>query len=174
MAGTKVDSEAQVVNRTNCSSVPGRVAGRRRTHLRLRDRDAAELFLLSMVDAFRMRRGGYDRPTLVITCELPQAEFARDQIQGYGPDWRMAQSKGRWRRWWNRRGLADAGSCSPLSMSTTRLPPMRLERTTRPGSARDFAGQSGAAANREGGEDVEAWAAWAAGRKMAKRPSLAT
>ncbi len=27
--------------------------------------------------------------TVVITCELPQAEFARDQIHAYGPDWRM-------------------------------------------------------------------------------------
>ena len=32
--------------------------------------------------------------TVVITCELPQAEFARDQIHGFGPDWRMPQSKG--------------------------------------------------------------------------------
>jgi ATP-dependent Clp protease adaptor protein ClpS len=32
--------------------------------------------------------------TVVITCELPQAEFARDQIRGYGPDWRLSQSKG--------------------------------------------------------------------------------
>jgi Uncharacterized conserved protein len=32
--------------------------------------------------------------TIVITCELPEAEFARDQIHGYGPDWRMPQSKG--------------------------------------------------------------------------------
>jgi ATP-dependent Clp protease adaptor protein ClpS len=31
---------------------------------------------------------------IVITCELPQAEFARDQIRAYGPDWRMPQSKG--------------------------------------------------------------------------------
>jgi hypothetical protein len=29
-----------------------------------------------------------------MTCELAQAEFGRDQIQGYGADWRMAQSKG--------------------------------------------------------------------------------
>ena len=27
--------------------------------------------------------------TIVITCELPQAEFARDQIHAYGPDHRM-------------------------------------------------------------------------------------
>ena len=32
--------------------------------------------------------------TIVITCELPQAEFARDQIHAYGPDWRMPKSKG--------------------------------------------------------------------------------
>jgi ATP-dependent Clp protease adaptor protein ClpS len=32
--------------------------------------------------------------TIVITCELPQAEFARDQIRNYGPDWRMPESKG--------------------------------------------------------------------------------
>ena len=32
--------------------------------------------------------------TVVITCELEQAEFGRDQIHGYGADWRMPQSKG--------------------------------------------------------------------------------
>jgi len=32
--------------------------------------------------------------TIVITCELPQAEFGRDQIQSYGADPRMAVSKG--------------------------------------------------------------------------------
>jgi ATP-dependent Clp protease adaptor protein ClpS len=32
--------------------------------------------------------------TTVITCELPQAEFARDQIHAYGPDWRMPNCKG--------------------------------------------------------------------------------
>ena len=32
--------------------------------------------------------------TIVITCELAQAEFGRDQIQGYGADPRMAVSKG--------------------------------------------------------------------------------
>ena len=32
--------------------------------------------------------------TIVITCELPQAEFARDQIHAYGADPRMPQSKG--------------------------------------------------------------------------------
>lgn len=32
--------------------------------------------------------------TIVITCERPEAEFARDQIHGYGADPRMAKSKG--------------------------------------------------------------------------------
>ncbi len=32
--------------------------------------------------------------TTVITCELPAAEFARDQIRAYGPDWRLDRSKG--------------------------------------------------------------------------------
>jgi ATP-dependent Clp protease adaptor protein ClpS len=29
--------------------------------------------------------------TVVMTCELAQAEFGRDQIHGYGADWRMPQ-----------------------------------------------------------------------------------
>ena len=32
--------------------------------------------------------------TVVITCERDQAEFARDQIHGYGADPRMPRSKG--------------------------------------------------------------------------------
>lgn len=32
--------------------------------------------------------------TIVLTCEQPQAEFARDQIHAYGADWRMPRSKG--------------------------------------------------------------------------------
>ena len=32
--------------------------------------------------------------TIVITCELPQAEFARDQIHSYGRDPRMPRSMG--------------------------------------------------------------------------------
>jgi len=32
--------------------------------------------------------------TILITCELPQAEFARDQIHAFGPDWRLPRSKG--------------------------------------------------------------------------------
>ncbi len=32
--------------------------------------------------------------TVLITCELAQAHFARDQVQSYGPDWRLDRSKG--------------------------------------------------------------------------------
>ncbi|HEX4135433.1 MAG TPA: ATP-dependent Clp protease adaptor ClpS [Bryobacteraceae bacterium] len=32
--------------------------------------------------------------TVLITCELPEAEFARDQVQSYGRDWRLERSKG--------------------------------------------------------------------------------
>jgi ATP-dependent Clp protease adaptor protein ClpS len=32
--------------------------------------------------------------TIVMTCELPLAEFGRDQIHSYGADWRMPESKG--------------------------------------------------------------------------------
>lgn len=32
--------------------------------------------------------------TVLITCELPEAEFGRDQVHAYGRDWRMDRSKG--------------------------------------------------------------------------------
>ena len=32
--------------------------------------------------------------TVLITCELSEAEFARDQVQSYGRDWRLPRSKG--------------------------------------------------------------------------------
>lgn len=32
--------------------------------------------------------------TIVITCDRQAAEFARDQIHAYGPDWRLPKSKG--------------------------------------------------------------------------------
>ena len=53
------------------------------------------LFLLPKLEAYRhaLEVDATGR-TVVITCELPQAEFARDQIQGYGPDWRIPASKG--------------------------------------------------------------------------------
>ena len=32
--------------------------------------------------------------TTLMTCELAEAEFGRDQIHAYGRDWRMERSKG--------------------------------------------------------------------------------
>ena len=32
--------------------------------------------------------------TIVMTCDQPTAEFARDQIHAYGADWRMPKCKG--------------------------------------------------------------------------------
>ena len=32
--------------------------------------------------------------TILLTCELEQAEQKRDQIHSYGPDWRMPSSRG--------------------------------------------------------------------------------
>ena len=53
------------------------------------------LFCLSGEAAFRnaMEVDANGR-TIIITCELPQAEFGRDQIQSYGADPRMEISKG--------------------------------------------------------------------------------
>ena len=53
------------------------------------------LFLFSRAEAFRhaVEVDTVGR-TIVITCELPQANFARDQIHAYGADPRMPNSKG--------------------------------------------------------------------------------
>jgi ATP-dependent Clp protease adaptor protein ClpS len=32
--------------------------------------------------------------TALMTCELPEAEFGRDQIHAFGRDWRLPRSKG--------------------------------------------------------------------------------
>ncbi|MBZ5609017.1 MAG: ATP-dependent Clp protease adaptor ClpS [Acidobacteriia bacterium] len=54
-----------------------------------------KLFAFSEADAFShaVEVDSTGR-TLVLTCELAQAEFGRDQIHAYGADWRMPQSKG--------------------------------------------------------------------------------
>lgn len=53
------------------------------------------LFLLSEVNAFRHAvEVDTSGRTVVITCGLSEAEFGRDQIQAYGPDWRTPKSKG--------------------------------------------------------------------------------
>jgi ATP-dependent Clp protease adaptor protein ClpS len=53
------------------------------------------LFIFSLQQAFRHAQevDSHGR-TILITCELPQAEFARDQIHAFGPDPRLARSKG--------------------------------------------------------------------------------
>lgn len=53
-----------------------------------------KLFLTSKEKAFRhaVEVDSTGR-TIVITCGLAEAEFGRDQIQAYGPDWRMPRSK---------------------------------------------------------------------------------
>jgi len=54
-----------------------------------------KIFVFSLDQAYRhaeeVDRAGR---TVLITCELPQAEFARDQIHNYGADWRLPKSKG--------------------------------------------------------------------------------
>ncbi len=54
-----------------------------------------KLFLLSEVEAFRRAvEVDTDGRTVVITCELGEAEFGRDQIHAFGPDWRMPHCQG--------------------------------------------------------------------------------
>ena len=54
-----------------------------------------KLFLIGRTKAFRHAvEVDTTGRTIVLTCELPQAEFARDQIHAYGADWRMPESKG--------------------------------------------------------------------------------
>lgn len=54
-----------------------------------------KLFIFTLDQAYRhaVEVDTYGR-TILITCELPQAEFARDQIHGYGADPRMPSSMG--------------------------------------------------------------------------------
>jgi ATP-dependent Clp protease adaptor protein ClpS len=54
-----------------------------------------KVFVFTVDQAFRHAEE-VDRcgRTILITCELAQAEFARDQIHNYGRDWRLAESKG--------------------------------------------------------------------------------
>jgi len=54
-----------------------------------------KLFAYSPSDAWNHAvEGDSTGRTVVRTCELPQAEFGRDQIHAYGADWRMERSKG--------------------------------------------------------------------------------
>ena len=53
------------------------------------------LFIFTLEEAFRHAEE-VDRcgRTVIITCERPQAEFARDQIHAYGPDPRLPRCAG--------------------------------------------------------------------------------
>lgn len=53
------------------------------------------LFLKTADEAYRnaVEVDLLDR-TIVMTCEREAAEFARDQIHGFGADWRLPRSKG--------------------------------------------------------------------------------
>ncbi|MCS7025046.1 MAG: ATP-dependent Clp protease adaptor ClpS [Bryobacteraceae bacterium] len=53
------------------------------------------LFLLSEAQAYQhaVEVDTVGR-TIVLTAELPVASFAREQIQSYGADWRLPESKG--------------------------------------------------------------------------------
>src|SRR3984893_14476323 len=54
-----------------------------------------KLFAFSDADAWNHAvEGGTTERTVVLTCELAQAEFGRDQIHAFGADWRMPKSKG--------------------------------------------------------------------------------
>ena len=54
-----------------------------------------KLFALSSADAWNHAvEVDTTGRTIVITCELPAAEFGRDQIHAFGADWRMPNSKG--------------------------------------------------------------------------------
>jgi ATP-dependent Clp protease adaptor protein ClpS len=54
-----------------------------------------KVFIFTLEQAYRHAEE-VDRcgRTVLITCELREAEYARDQIHSYGPDWRLARSKG--------------------------------------------------------------------------------
>ena len=54
-----------------------------------------KIFIFSADQAFRhAQEVDATGRTRLIVCELPQAEYARDQIHGYGADWRMPRSRG--------------------------------------------------------------------------------
>lgn len=54
-----------------------------------------KIFIFSLDQAYRhAEEVDMSGRTVLITCELREAEFARDQIQAYGPDWRLPRSKG--------------------------------------------------------------------------------
>ncbi len=54
-----------------------------------------KIFVFSVQEAYRhAEEVDAKGRTVLVTCELPQAEFGRDQVQHYGPDFRLPRSKG--------------------------------------------------------------------------------
>jgi ATP-dependent Clp protease adaptor protein ClpS len=54
-----------------------------------------KIFIFSSEQALRhAEEVDHQGRTVLITCELPEAEFGRDQIHSYGKDWRLPRSKG--------------------------------------------------------------------------------
>src|ERR1051325_3978520 len=54
-----------------------------------------KLFCLSNDQAFRHAvEGDQAGRTIVLTAELPMVNFGRDQIHGFGADWRIPKCKG--------------------------------------------------------------------------------
>lgn len=55
----------------------------------------ARLFVKTVEEAYRHAvEVDTSGRTTVMTCDRSAAEFARDQIHAYGPDWRMPKCKG--------------------------------------------------------------------------------
>jgi ATP-dependent Clp protease adaptor protein ClpS len=54
-----------------------------------------KILILTLDEAFRHAvEVDVTGRTSVLTCHLPEAEYARDQIHAYGRDWRMPKSQG--------------------------------------------------------------------------------
>src|SRR5438270_8921353 len=54
-----------------------------------------KIFVFTLEEAYRhAEEVDSTGRTVLITCEKPQAEFARGQVISYGPDWRLERSKG--------------------------------------------------------------------------------
>jgi len=54
-----------------------------------------QIFIFTMLEGYRHAEE-LDRTgrSVLIVCELPEAEFAREQIHAYGADWRLPRSQG--------------------------------------------------------------------------------
>ena len=54
-----------------------------------------KIFIFTLEEAYRhAEEVDATGRTVLITCEKPHAEFARDQVISYGADWRLERSKG--------------------------------------------------------------------------------